>query len=226
MYPQRSFAPEPGSSQILLVRHGQSEPFNPQKPFDLVDGHGDPHLTDLGQHQAELVARRLESEQIAHIYVSSLTRTHQTAAPLAEALSLSPAIEPDLREIYFGEFEGGWFRKHAAENHPAVESMRSKREWGEIPGAETNQQLIDRTSSVLTRIANNHPDELVVVVCHGGVIAALVGYVTEAHPFAFNGSRHTAISHVVSSPAGWQLRSFNDGSHMGTVTMDKPLPSR
>jgi len=226
MYPQNSFVPEPGSCQILLVRHGQSEPYIPERPFNLIDGHGDPHLTELGRHQADMVAKRLKAEPIGAIYVSSLTRTHQTAAPLADALSLTPVIEPDLREVYLGDFEGGLFRKHAADGHPAVESMRAKRQWSEIPGAETNENLVARTSSVLSGIAANHSDELVVVVCHGGVIAALVGYVTGAHPFVFNGSRHTAISHLVASPAGWLLRSFNDAQHMGTVTMDNGLPMK
>ncbi len=109
-YPQGFFTPAPGASQILLIRHGQSAPYVSGRPFPLIDGHGDPELTELGRFQAKRVGQRLSKEPVAAIYVSSLTRTHQTAAPLAEALSLEPIVERDLREVYLGEFEGGILR--------------------------------------------------------------------------------------------------------------------
>ena len=224
-YPQTLYQPEPGACQVLLVRHGQSAPFRPEEPFALVDGHGDPHLTDLGHYQAQLVGQRLAGEPISAIYASSLTRTHQTAAPLAQALSLEPTIEPDLREVFLGEFEGGLLRKHSAENHPAVEAMRARGEWGEIPGAETNAQFMGRTVAAVERIAARHADELVAAFCHGGVIGAVLGHAAGVSPFTFNGSRHTAIAHLVINPSGWVIRSFNDGSHAGRLTVDHQLPT-
>lgn len=237
-FPQLLFQPEPGACQVLLVRHGQSMPFVPGQPFPLVDGHGDPPLTELGHFQATLVGRRLAGEPIAAIYVSSLTRTHQTAAPLAARLGLTPTVERDLREINLGVGEGGAFRQMAAENHPAVLAMRARREWGEIPGAETNAQLTARTVGAVERIAAAHPDQMVAVFCHGGVIGAIVAHTVEANPFTFHGARHTSISHlVVNQPelagAGsvnaeaegrtddrWVLRSFNDAAHAGSLTAD------
>ena len=173
-HPQPFFEPPPGACQVVLVRHGQSIPYVEGEPFPLVDGHGDPPLSARGHWQAEQVGERLATEPIAAIYVSSLTRTHQTAAPLASHLDLEPRIEPDLREIHLGEWEGGLFRQKAAEGHPAVLRMRETGEWSEIPGAETNEQLRTRTVSVIERLAATHPDELIAVVCHGGVIAALL----------------------------------------------------
>ena len=119
-FPQLLFQPDPGACQILLVRHGQSAPYVTGQPFPLIDGHGDPPLTTLGHHQAELAARRLALEPVAAIYVSSLTRTPQTAAPLAACLGLEPTVERDLREVFLGQGEGGHFRQMASENHPAV----------------------------------------------------------------------------------------------------------
>jgi len=225
VYPQHSYEPEEGSTQILLVRHGQSAPYDPARPFDLVDGHGDPPLTDLGKYQATLVGERLRSEPISGIYVSSLTRTHQTAEPLAGHLQVTPRQDDDFREVFLGDFEGGRFRKAIADGHPAVEVMRSRQDWGAIPGAESNAQLTQRTVAAATRVAEAHTNELVAVFCHGGVIASLVAYAANANPFFFSGSRHTAVSHLVIGPSGWTVRSFNDGSHMGTLTMDNPLPS-
>jgi probable phosphoglycerate mutase len=223
-FSQTLYQPEEGACQILLIRHGQSAPFTPGRPFELVSGHGDPHLTELGHYQAHLVGERLRAEPIKAIYASTLTRTSQTAAPLAAALDLETGIEHDLREVFLGQFEGGLLRQRSAEDHPAVVAMRASREWGEIPGAETNTELTRRTVGAVEQIASSHPDEMVAVFCHGGVIGAVLGHIAGVNPFTFNGSRHTAISHLVANPGGWVIRSFNDGAHAGQLTFDHQLP--
>ena len=223
-FPQTLFAAEPGACQVLLIRHGQSAPFSPDRPFELIDGHGDPHLTDLGHHQARLVAERLAGEPISAVYASSLTRTRQTAAPLADRLGLETAVEPDLREVFLGEAEGGRLRQLVAEGDPVVARMRAERQWGVIPGAETNEELRARTVGAVDRIVARHPDQLVAAFCHGGVIGSVVGHAAAAHPFVFNGARHTSISHLVVGPSGWVIRSFNDGAHAGQLTADHQLP--
>ena len=225
-FPQTLFQPEAGACQVLLVRHGQSAPYRPGQPFDLIDGHGDPHLTELGHHQANLVGDRLANEPIAALYASTLTRTQQTAAPLAAKLGLDPVIEHDLREIYMGDFEGGQLRQHAAEGHPAVLAMRANREWGEIPGGETNAELAARTVDTITRIGISHRDQMVAVFVHGGVIGAILGHIAESNPFVFAGARHTSISHIIVDDAGWVIRSFNDGAHSGRLTVDHQVGSQ
>ena len=229
-YPQTFYQPPTGAGQVLMIRHGQSQAFEPPNLFPVVDGHGDPPLSELGHHQAQLVGSRLATEPIAAIYVSTLTRTHQTAAPLAAALGLEPTVEPDLREVYLGIGEAGRFRQMAAEGDPIVARMRAKREWGEIPEAETNQQLTDRTVAAVRRIATAHPDELVAVFCHGGVVSSVVGWAMGGGAMDFFGARHTSISHLVVEPPGtdpgqWTLRLYNDGGHSGTLTGDHPAPS-
>ncbi|MGH1493352.1 MAG: histidine phosphatase family protein [Acidimicrobiales bacterium] len=224
-YPQHFYEPPAQAGQVLLIRHGQSQAFNPASPFPLVDGHGDPPLSPLGEHQAKLVGARLADEPISAIYVSTLTRTHQTAAPLAARLGIEPTVEPDLREVFLGIGEGGKFREMAANDHPAAVALRANAEWGEVPGAETNQQLTDRTVGAVRRIATAHPDQMAAAFCHGGVIAAVLGYVMGVGAMSFNGARHTSISHLVvelpaDDPQHWTLRLFNDGGHSGTLTGD------
>lgn len=218
---QHTFEPPGGACQVVLVRHGQSIAFVEGEPFALVDGHGDPPLSPRGQWQADQVARRLAGEPIEAIYTSTLTRTHQTAAPLAASLSLDPVTEPDLREIFLGEFEAGLFRQMSAQDHPAVVEFRNTGEWGAIPGAETNEQLRSRTVGVIARLATTHVDELIVVVCHGGVIGALVAHAIGAHPMHYSGARNASLTHLVVSRGRWMLRSFNDAAHIGSLTTDQ-----
>ncbi len=225
-YPQTFFLPPPGACQIVLVRHGQSAPFVEGTSFPLIGGQGDPPLSPLGEFQATMVGERLRNEPIAAIYGSSLQRTVQTVTPLALALGLDIAIEADLREVHLGEGEGGRFRQMAAEGHPAALRMRENREWGEIPGAESNAIFTARTVGAIESISARHPEQLVVVACHGGVVGALLGHATGTNPFTFAGCRNGAISMLVVDPNGpWVVRSFNDAAHTGPLTADAEPPT-
>ena len=68
------------------------------------------------------MADRLQHEDISAIYVTTLQRTAQTAAPLAARLGITPRVEPDLREVGLGDWEGS-FRRHIAEGHPIAQEM-------------------------------------------------------------------------------------------------------
>jgi len=48
-----------GSTELVLVRHGASADVVEGQDFELLDGHGDPPLSDIGRRQAELVGARL-----------------------------------------------------------------------------------------------------------------------------------------------------------------------
>ena len=119
------------------------------KPFPLVGGHADPELADNGREQAERLAQRLAKVPIDALYVTSLCRTAQTAAPLAGRLGLTPQVEPDLREVNLGEWEAGVFRKMVADNHPIAERMWAEERWDVIPGAEPAEAFAARTCGAL-----------------------------------------------------------------------------
>jgi probable phosphoglycerate mutase len=211
---QYRFTAPPGATELLIVRHGESAPARPGEPFALADGHGDPELAPEGRWQAERLGARLAVEQVDAIYVTSLRRTHETAAPLADRLGLTPVVERDLREVFLGDWEGGVYRKKAAEGDPRFREAMEQGEWGLIPGAETTEELRNRSVGAMERIVAAHPDERVVVVVHGGVIGALLAHATGARPFAFVGADNASISHVVVIEGRWILRRFNDTGHL------------
>ena len=82
---------------------------------------------------------RLQDEPIAAIYVTTLQRTHQTAAPLAKRLGLAPIEIPDLREVLLGEWEEGELRRRAANRDPIFEQIFVQERWDVIPGAEAHE---------------------------------------------------------------------------------------
>jgi probable phosphoglycerate mutase len=216
-YRQASFSRPPGATEILLVRHGESRAATADAPFPLVDGHGDPELHPNGRQQAERVGHRLRHQPISAVYVTNLRRTVETAAPLCGHLGLSPIVEPDLREIFLGEWEGGLLRIKAHENDPVYLRMQREQRWDVIPGAESWETINRRVTASLARIAARHRDALVVAVVHGGIIAHILAHATGARPFAFNGADNGSISHIVMVEDRIVVRRFNDSTHL---TMD------
>lgn len=213
-YPQIRFSPPDGATDLLLIRHGESEPARDGVSFPLVDGRSDPGLAPEGREHAEAVARRLGTERIDEIYITPLRRTAQTADPLARALGLSPRTEDELREVYLGEWEGGLLRKYVAQRHPLALRMREQQRWDVIPGAESMEALRERVRVGLGRIVAAQPGKRVAVFSHGGVIATLLSLASGAEPFAFETVDNGSISELVVSGPLWTVRRFNDTAHL------------
>jgi probable phosphoglycerate mutase len=214
-YRQTRFTRPPGACEIILVRHGESEPAVEGAPFPTVDGHGDPALDPVGEGQAVQIADRLEHEPISAIYVTTLRRTHQTAAPLAARVGLTPVVEAELREVHLGEWENGMIRKYAAEGHPLLQQMYAEQRWDVLPGAEPAAAFEARVRAGIEHIATAHPDQLVVAVVHGGVIGqAIATACNAAAGLAFAGADNGSLSRLVVMSDRWMIRSYNETSHL------------
>jgi len=195
--------------------------------FPLVAGHGDPPLDPVGEQQAILAARRLieTGESIAAVYVTTLQRTRQTAAPLLAELEQEAIVEADLREVFLGDWEGGEFRRRVADNDPLVQLMFLEQRWDVIPGGEPAHQFENRVRRGVERIAAAHPDELVVAVVHGGVIGQILNIAAGTKGFPFTGADNASITHIVVESDRWVIRCFNDTSHLSPTfsTAAEPL---
>jgi broad specificity phosphatase PhoE len=160
-------------TRIILVRHGATEWNNTKR----AQGHADIALNDDGWGQAFHTARDLEGIEIDAVYSSDLQRARDTAGPIARAHGLEVKLEPDFREINQGEWEG-----------LDVEEIRRRwpEQWGPTrhysarPGGESPQQVRERALRALRAVVDAHPDEIVVIVSHGGTIrwlsAEALGY--------------------------------------------------
>lgn len=216
-YRQARFVPPPGATVLLLVRHGESAAAREDRPFPLVNGHGDPELAPDGLRQAELVGDRLVDAGLDAIYVTPLRRTMQTAAPLAKRLGMTPSVSEDLREVKLGEWEGGLFRKRIAENHPIAVRMREEERWDVIPGGEPTDEFAARVRRGVEEIAAKHPDQRVAVFTHGGVIGRVLAEATSSRPFAFTGADNGSLSIVVITKERWLVRGYNDVNHLAAM---------
>ncbi len=213
---QRPFSLPAGATEVVLVRHGAvSRP----TPEALVGGHSDPPLSPRGSRQAEALVEPLRGEPIEAIYVTPLSRTAATAAPLAAALGVEAVVLEDLREVHLGEWEGPQFQQRTSDGDPLTDRVFEEERWDVIPGAEPAEAFGRRVDDGLrTVVERTGPDGVSVVVTHGGVIAEACRQVTGSRPFAFLGAENCSVTRIVRvADGGWLLRSFNDTTHLAAV---------
>lgn len=215
-FEQHRYAPPPDSVEVVLVRHGASEAAVPGQTFELVDGQGDPALSEVGKAQARSVAATLAAESFSGLFASSLRRTQETAAPLAAATGLEVTVLPDLREINLGELEGGEYRIKVAEGDPLVAEIARQERWDVIPDAESPEVFSGRLKAAIAAIAAAVPvGTTAVAFVHGAVIGDLCALATGSRPFAFLNADNGSISSlVVHADGSWLLRSFNETRHL------------
>jgi probable phosphoglycerate mutase len=217
---QVRFRPAESATTLLIVRHGESAAVLPGQPGPMRDGHGDPALHVDGEVQAQRLGARLAAEHragatIDAIYVTTLQRTHQTAAPLAEALGITPIVEPELREVFLGDWEAsGTFRARVLAGDPIIQRVFEEERWDEIPGAERLEAFDQRISAAIERIVAAHPGQRVVVVAHGAVIGHLMHQATGSRRFAFAATDNASISELVVHDGRTTMRRYNDTAHL------------
>jgi broad specificity phosphatase PhoE len=163
----RGFA---AGTTLLMVRHGESLA-NAERRFTKSD---DEPLTEIGVEQALRTGRLLASHYRATaLYSSPYRRAHHTAREIGRAFALEPQVQPLLHEQSFGSLEG----RPYSEFFPRFAHVVGADRWQlAAPGGESLRRVADRVAPAVLEIACRHPGETVVVVSHGGVMAALRGW--------------------------------------------------
>jgi len=165
--------------RLLLLRHGQTES-NVKGALDTAVPGAD--LTDLGRAQARAAGEVLAERAIDAIYCSTLVRTQQTAAPLAERLGLRPMILEGLRELSAGDLE----MRTDTDSGIAYQDVLVK--WllegdltARLPGGESAQDFLSRFDAAVEEI-RSAGHRTVLVVSHGAAIRTWVGLRHAAEP--------------------------------------------
>ena len=157
-------------TRIVLIRHGESR----AQTDGIVGGHsGCQGLSDRGRQQVEALRARLErTGELADataIYTSIMPRAIETAEVVAAAINLGDVAQKcDFCEHHPGEGDGLTWSDFNS-RYPVADD-RWDPDLRRSPGAETWNEMHARVSRALDCLVQDHPGELVVVACHGGVI--------------------------------------------------------
>lgn len=161
---------DPGCREIWMVRHGQTA----ANVARIIQGQTDTVLTDEGLNQASALAdwfARRGGPAFGALVSSPLSRTLQTAAPLAAALELSVREDAAWMERNFGVWEG----RSAAEVYAEHTDTDTDAFDTKPDGGESGHEMADRIWGALSSwSANEDVGERLLVVTHGGPIGAVV----------------------------------------------------
>ncbi len=220
-------------AEVWLVRHAQSM----NNALGEAHRQPDPPLTDLGNQQAQRLAKHLQSESgnFDQFFVSAFRRALQTAAPVAKAWNANAHVWVDLHEV------GGCYDGMAASSAKPTGGLTPKCIEAEFSWAKTSSDWVDggwnrleRHESVSDAIPRTErvaeeliakwstADQRLILVSHGEFIALLLtrilhkGFPDPKSPFFVRPRSiyNTAISKVKLTPKGCQLIEFNQVCHL------------
>jgi len=160
---------------VDLIRHG--EPVGGRRYRG--SGTDDP-LSELGWDQMwRAVADHGHWHQVI---TSPLARCREFASALAGRHGLPLAVEPDLREVGMGSWEGQTPLRVRQDDPAGFEAFYCDPVNCRPVGAESLEDLIGRVGLAYDRAVAVHPGRHLLLVVHAGVMRAIVGHILRADP--------------------------------------------
>ena len=210
-------------TELLLIRHGETAWNRVRR----MQGHIDIALNDEGERQARSLARALQGEPPAAIYASDLQRARATAQAVADLHQLTVQINSALRERCYGAFEGMMY-EDISHHFPEAFALWQARDLNaRFPAgereAETGQEFHQRSVDAVTRIVQQHPDQRIVIVTHGGVLDCLY---RAANDLPITSPRDFPILNAAINRLHWDGRQFRviqwaDAAHLEADGLDE-----
>jgi probable phosphoglycerate mutase len=205
------------ASRLVLWRHGQTG----HNAAGRFQGQLDIDLDDVGRAQIAHAARSIARLRPARLVSSDLRRAADTAAALAVVTGLSVETDPELREVFAGQWQG-LLRTEIEARWP--HEFAAWRGGDDVPvgGGERRSEAAKRTAVAIERHAEDTADGGVLVVTgHGGALRGamlrLLG-LTLASWGRFTGLANTHWALLDRRGGGWSLTEYNvgpRGAHVG-----------
>ena len=213
-------------TRLLLIRHGESQVYVDGVVGGLATCNG---LSDLGRRQAAALRDRLaethEFDPVDALIASTLPRARETAEIISPAIGNLPVVEDeDVCELHPGEADGMSYDDYVAKY--GWRDMEANPDLELSPGGESIAAFHRRVGGALTRIADAHPEQTVVIACHGCVVdeglRTLLGLGMVGGFDLY--TENTSVTEFVLAPATerrptrrWRLVRYNDAAHLAGV---------
>ncbi len=157
--------------ELMIVRHSMSV----SNHADLISGaDNDVDLSTAGVQYAEKVRDAYDWGKYDTVYASPMLRARRTAAIITD--NQQPLqVDDRLAELHFGEWEGT-SADPIRVAHPEIfdyTGMFNEKYVDFAPGAESHAQLLARVTAFLADLKQTHPNDEVLLVCHGVTIRML-----------------------------------------------------
>ncbi len=157
-------------TSIYLVRHGECAGNRENR----VRGQVDFPLNENGLVQAEALALAIRDKGITHIYSSPLKRAFTTAEIISRACGCGLSPDESFSNIRLDPWEGRLKSEIAASEPTAWSIWLNDPESLILDGAETLDQVMERTLSGLEKLIEKHKGETFAVVSHRGALKPLL----------------------------------------------------
>jgi len=166
-----SYYLENQTSAIFLMRHGHIDTGG-EKRFI---GHTDYTLSHQGRMQAEAWCHILSDIPFTRIYTSSLRRSQETAAIIAQGRSQEIEILPELDEINLGKWENLSFEE-VMKNYPLEFNERGRNLTKfHPPAGESFSEVQKRVLKVFIPLMEQMQGHLL-IIGHAGVNRVIICY--------------------------------------------------
>jgi alpha-ribazole phosphatase len=153
-----------GKTRIHLIRHGEVEGAGTPR----YNGHTDVSLSKRGVEQYHALKIRLESASVSACYTSDLNRCRTGADIIGRHLGVEPIVEPALRELNIGVWEGMTWDDIKCRWPQEWEARLADIVNYRVPQGENLLDLQARIMPAINSIVANHRGADVLVVAHGG----------------------------------------------------------
>jgi probable phosphoglycerate mutase len=189
---------------VDLIRHG--EPVGGV----MIRGQGVDHpLSTAGWRQMrEAVGNAAPWDQVLS---SPLARCREFACELAARRGLPLAVDPGLREIAMGAWEGRRRPELAREEPHAYEAFLRDPVTHRPPGGERLEALQERIARTYARNIAAYPGRHLLIVCHAGVSRAIIGHLLGAAPLHWYRIRidYAGVTRIRHGPFGASVEHVN-----------------
>jgi broad specificity phosphatase PhoE len=152
--------------RIILVRHGQTD-WNAGGSYgEHFRGRIDLPLNASGIAQAQAVADRLSTVEIAAVYASPLARAVDTARPVAGGHGVQVERLAALLDIDYGQWGGLSHTEVAGAWPEPYRKWQSNPQDVQIPGGERLEDVRLRIARGLAGLVEPHQGQVIVLVGH------------------------------------------------------------
>ncbi len=204
---------------ILLVRHGECR----GNIEGLFRGRVDFPLNETGLRQAEEVAAELAPFRPEAVFTSPLLRAKKTAEAISAVSSAYLVVDEGFNNTCLGTWEGRLKTEIAAEYPEQWRLWLENPEVLSIDGAETMDDVLERSLKSLDRIVEKFGGKTIAVVTHRTVIKPLLaGCLGIRSPYFWKVHMDTAAYSILHHDAlhGYSLFSMNITGHLSGFTTE------